>query len=103
MRPPTTLIRSDRGDEQADGVAQQCLFSQLGAGMPRTGETSRLGALLAAAPSALCASPGLLLPSELHRRCRGDGLCRLRCYTSEMLVAACMLRLECCVKGDPDP
>ncbi|XP_035948314.1 beta-defensin 134 [Halichoerus grypus] len=43
------------------------------------------------------------LASEMHRKCYGNGICRLECSTSEMLVAYCMFQLECCVKGNPDP
>ncbi|XP_037381281.1 beta-defensin 134 [Talpa occidentalis] len=47
--------------------------------------------------------PGLLTSSDLHKPCHGNGLCRLECYKSEMLVAACKLQLECCIKGNPKP
>nr|XP_017193179.2 beta-defensin 134 [Oryctolagus cuniculus] len=41
--------------------------------------------------------------SELHKKCSENGLCRLECYGSEMLVAYCMFQLECCVRGNPEP
>ncbi|XP_036169785.1 beta-defensin 134 [Myotis myotis] len=43
------------------------------------------------------------IASEIHKKCYGNGICRLECYGSEMLVAYCMFRLECCVKGNPEP
>ncbi|EFB23281.1 hypothetical protein PANDA_012901, partial [Ailuropoda melanoleuca] len=43
------------------------------------------------------------LASEMHKKCYGNGTCRLECFTSEMLVAYCIFQLECCVKGNPDP
>ncbi|XP_047713529.1 beta-defensin 134 [Prionailurus viverrinus] len=42
------------------------------------------------------------LSSEMHQKCYGNGICRLECSTSEMLVAYCMFQLECCVKGNPE-
>ncbi|XP_014593235.1 beta-defensin 134 [Equus asinus] len=44
-----------------------------------------------------------VLSSEIHKKCRGNGTCRLECYGSEMLVAHCMFQLECCIKGNPEP
>ncbi|XP_036090292.1 beta-defensin 134 [Rousettus aegyptiacus] len=43
------------------------------------------------------------ISSEMFKKCYGNGTCRLECYTSEMLVGYCMFKLECCVKGNPDP
>uniref|UniRef100_A0A8D2AWC2 Defensin beta 134 n=1 Tax=Sciurus vulgaris TaxID=55149 RepID=A0A8D2AWC2_SCIVU len=43
------------------------------------------------------------LSSEIHKKCYQNGICRFECYGSEMLVAYCMFRLECCVTGDPGP
>ncbi|XP_047575355.1 beta-defensin 134 [Lutra lutra] len=43
------------------------------------------------------------LAAEIHKKCYRNGICRLECYTSEMLVANCGFQLECCVKGNPDP
>ncbi|XP_021561811.1 beta-defensin 134 [Carlito syrichta] len=42
-----------------------------------------------------------LFSSEIHKKCHKNGICRLQCYGSEMLVAYCMFQLECCVKGNP--
>jgi hypothetical protein len=48
--------------------------------------------------------PGLNpLSSVLYKKCYGNGICRLECYGSEMLVAYCMFDLECCIKGNPAP
>ncbi|KAM7141629.1 beta-defensin 134 [Molossus nigricans] len=44
-----------------------------------------------------------IVSSEMYKKCYGNGTCRLECYGSEMLVAYCRLRLECCVKGNPEP
>ncbi|NP_001123260.1 beta-defensin 134 precursor [Pan troglodytes] len=41
--------------------------------------------------------------AEMHKKCYKNGICRLECYESEMLVAYCMFQLECCVKGNPAP
>uniref|UniRef100_A0A8C6ETH0 Defensin beta 134 n=1 Tax=Marmota marmota marmota TaxID=9994 RepID=A0A8C6ETH0_MARMA len=43
------------------------------------------------------------LSSEVHKKCYKNGTCRYECYGSEMLVAYCMYKLECCVTGDPGP
>ncbi|XP_025863762.1 beta-defensin 134 [Vulpes vulpes] len=43
------------------------------------------------------------LSSEIHRKCYGNGICRLECFTSEMLVDYCLFQLECCIKGNPEP
>ncbi|XP_020037374.1 beta-defensin 134 [Castor canadensis] len=43
------------------------------------------------------------LSSVLYKKCYGNGICRLECYGSEMLVAYCMFDLECCIKGNPAP
>lgn len=48
--------------------------------------------------------PGFnLISPEWRKKCSENGVCRFECYGSEMLVAYCMSRLECCVRGNPVP
>ncbi|XP_016041087.1 beta-defensin 134 [Erinaceus europaeus] len=43
------------------------------------------------------------LSTEIKKKCRQYGICRIECYQSEMLIAYCAFYLECCVKGNPEP